>query len=220
MFDELVNPSSPSLFNQAQPAPLAVAPPLPPGHLPASKLDKDFWKFMFSEDIESARALLHYDPGFIPTLNDYCFRKMEVILSHPATRTELLRFLHGNFPLLFQSRYQNGQYVLHLSHFNNIRTLLEVFPYDRNLRIALLDELISSPNSPFVLDDSFFNFIINNEALLRYMFNTRPDLFLVDHHQLPDGSFKRKLPMILTKLAQLFQDNKAIKMAYFKISED
>lgn len=184
----------------------------------ASTLEREFWGFILKENTVKAKRLLHRNPTFIPTLNDYSFKKMETIMKHRNTHADLLKFLYGKFSHLFQCKYQNGHYISHVTHPNNIRTLLELFPNDRNLRIVLLDEIINSPQSSLVLDESFFNFIINNDKLLKHMFNTRPDLFLVDYRQLTDGPFKQKLPVILGRLSNLFKTNDAIKMACFKIS--
>lgn len=180
-----------------------------------SRLDRKFWTFILRENtLLQARQLLRQNPTFAPPLNDYSFGKMRIIMEQRSTEADLLKFLHKKFPHLFQSKYQNGQYISHVSHPNNVRTLLEIFPYDRNLRIVLLDELINSPQSKLVLEESFFNYIINNNALLKHMADTRPDLFRVDHHQLPEGPFKQKLPVILSRLSDLLTEDAIGKAIY------
>lgn len=172
-----------------------------------SRLDRKFWTFILRENsLLQARQLLCQNPTFAPPLNDYSFVKMRIIMEQCNTQADLLAFLYKKFPHLFQSKYQNGHYISHVSHPNNVRTLLEIFPYDRNLRIVLLDELINSPQSKLVLEESFFNYIINNNVLLKHMADTRPDLFRVDYHQLPEGPFKQKLPDILSRLSDLLTE--------------
>ena len=182
------------------------------------KMNNDFWLYIHNGHLNRVYRMLKYDPKFIPVIDDACFTALAKVMCDPDIDEDILKFLYGKFPVLFQSRYPNGKYIYHISHPNNIRTLLEVFINDRDLRISLFDEMVNTPLSPLVLDDCFFNFILNNDVLFQFMYNTNPGLFLVDYRQLSDGAFKRALPIMLTKLARFYPHIEAIQLAYFKLS--
>ena len=153
-------------------------------------------------------ALMKRCPDFRPSTKNWVYQQLEKILSHPRAEEELLRFLYLRFPYLFETRYPNGHYIFHASLPDNISNMLRIFPHTKNLRLALFDEFVNSPNTNLVLGDDFFNYMINDEKLLTYMYNMRPDLFLVDYQQLPEGAYKRKLPHLLHRLNYLVNDER------------
>lgn len=180
--------------------------------------ERKFWELMKRSDITSANLFLSQIPSFIPRLNEECFESLQVIMEESTTQADSLKFLYGKFKRLFHKRFTNGRYISSVTHPDHIRTLLEIFVNDRDLRIALLDDFINSPDSELVLEEGFFNFMINDNNLLKFMFNARPDLFLVDYSRLPEGIYKEKLPILLNLLVTFYQDNDELKLAYFKIS--
>ena len=181
------------------------------------KIERDFWYFIFIGDWKNVGALLRYDPKFAPSMSNFVFEKMVIIMTHPGTTVRLLKFLYGKFPFLFNEKYPNREYIFSIMHPDHVRTLLEVFPNCVKLRITLLDEFVNNIFTDLDLDEAFFNFIINNKKMLKSMYMARPDLFLDNYHKMPAGIFKRNLPQLVYMLNTMISDER-IRMAHFKIA--